>query len=130
MAQTDTNSGRAPARKNIFHTLEIDLRLLGMIGAFIAACLVFNVLTDGRFLTPRNIFNLTIQTVSVAIMATGMVFIIVTRHIDLSVGALLATCSAVMAMTQTDWLPNAMGLEFGHPLIPWIAIGVGPLQSN
>ena len=129
MAQTDTNSGRAPARKNIFHTLEIDLRLLGMIGAFIAVCLVFNVLTDGRFLTPRNIFNLTIQTVSVAIMATGMVFIIVTRHIDLSVGALLATCSAVMAMTQTDWLPNALGLEFGHPLIPWIAIGVGLLSG-
>ena len=45
---------------------------------------VFNFVTEGRFLTPRNVFNLTIQTVSVAIMATGMVFIIVTRHIDLS----------------------------------------------
>jgi D-xylose transport system permease protein len=64
---------------------------------------VFNIMTDGRFLTPRNIFNLTIQTVSVAIMATGMVFVIVTRHIDLSVGSLLATCSAVMAMVQTSW---------------------------
>ena len=49
--------------------------------------LVFNILTGGQFLTPRNIFNLTIQTVSVAIMATGMVFVIVTRHIDLSVGS-------------------------------------------
>jgi D-xylose transport system permease protein len=34
-----------------------------MIGAFVL-CLVFNLFTDGRFLTPRNIFNLTIQTVS------------------------------------------------------------------
>jgi D-xylose transport system permease protein len=86
--------------------------------------LVFNVLTDGRFLTPRNIFNLTIQTASVAIMATGMVFVIVTRHIDLSVGAILAACSALMAMTQVRWLPG-MGLEIGHWAIPWITISVG-----
>jgi hypothetical protein len=70
----------------------------------------------GRFLTPRNIFNLTIQTVSVAIMATGMVFVIVTRHIDLSVGSLLATCSAMMAMTQTWSVPNWLGLGLGNPL--------------
>ncbi|WP_111361296.1 sugar ABC transporter permease [Roseinatronobacter thiooxidans] len=106
-------------------TLELDTRLLGMIGAFILVTVVFNVLTDGRFLTPRNIFNLTIQTVSVAIMATGMVFVIVTRHIDLSVGALLATCSAVMAMMQTAWLPQLLGLPLGHPLIPWLAIAAG-----
>ncbi|MCP4819164.1 MAG: sugar ABC transporter permease, partial [Shimia sp.] len=83
------------------------------------------IATGGRFLTPRNIFNLTIQTVSVAIMATGMVFVIVTRHIDLSVGALLATCSAVMAMTQTQFLPNVLGLGFEHWLTPWVTILVG-----
>lgn len=96
-----------------------------MVGAFAILCIGFDLVTGGRFLTPRNIFNLTIQTVSVAIMATGMVFIIVTRHIDLSVGALLATCSAVMAMTQTQYLPNLLGLELGNPLIPWITIIVG-----
>lgn len=111
-------------RKNILKTLEIDTRLLGMVGAFIVVCVMFNMLTDGRFLTPRNIFNLTIQTVSVAIMATGMVFVIVTRHIDLSVGSLLATCSAIMAMTQTSFLP-AMGIDFGNPLIAPVAIVVG-----
>jgi D-xylose transport system permease protein len=31
--------------------LEIDTRLLGMIGAFVVLCLVFNLLTEGRFLT-------------------------------------------------------------------------------
>jgi D-xylose transport system permease protein len=81
-------TGAAPAKKSLLETLEVDTRLLGMIGAFVLLCLVFNLFTDGRFLTPRNIFNLTIQTVSVAIMATGMVFVIVTRHIDLSVGSL------------------------------------------
>lgn len=120
--QTQT-APAAPARG--FKALELDTRLLGMIGAFILICLVFNFMTDGRFLTPRNIFNLTIQTVSVAIMATGMVFVIVTRHIDLSVGSLLATCSAIMAMLQTNWLPDLAGIAIDHPMMPWLALGAG-----
>ena len=123
--KSDLTAHTAPPKRTFFQSLEVDLRLLGMIGAFLAVCVVFNLLTGGRFLTPRNVFNLTIQTVSVAIMATGMVFVIVTRHIDLSVGALLATCTAVMGMAQTQWLPQIMGLELGHPLIPWITIAVG-----
>ncbi len=125
-----TQSTAAPTKRNFFQTLEIDTRLLGMIGAFVLVCLVFNMMTDGRFLTPRNIFNLTIQTVSVAIMATGMVFIIVTRHIDLACGALLATCSALMAMTQTLYLPGWVGLPLGHPAIPYIAIAVGLIAGT
>lgn len=132
MSTSDTTrpaGAKAPARPKLTDSLELDTRLLGMIGAFIVVLVVFNVLTDGRFLTPRNIFNLTIQTVSVAIMATGMVFVIVTRHIDLSVGALLATCSAVMAMMQTAWLPQYLDLPLGHPMIPWLAIGAGVIAG-
>jgi D-xylose transport system permease protein len=117
------------SKRGLLNTLEIDTRLLGMIGAFVLIALIFNVLTEGRFLTPRNIFNLTIQTASVAIMATGMVFVIVTRHIDLSVGAVLACCSAIMAMTQVRWLPG-MGFEIGHWAIPWIAIGAGVIVGG
>lgn len=120
----------AHPRRNIFQILELDTRLLGMIGAFVILCIGFDVLTDGRFLTPRNIFNLTIQTVSVAIMATGMVFIIVTRHIDLSVGALLATCSAIMAMTQTQILPHWLGLGLDHGLTPWLTILIGLIAGT
>ncbi len=112
-------------QKSLLAQLEIDTRLLGMIGAFIVLCLIFNFLTDGRFLTPRNIFNLTIQTVSVAVMATGMVFVIVTRNIDLSVGSLLATCSAMMATVQTLVAPEWLGLELGSPMIAPLAIIVG-----
>ncbi len=128
---TETSSAPAagsapqPAKKNIFQTLELDTRLLGMVGAFIVLSIGFDLITDGRFLTPRNIFNLTIQTVSVAIMATGMVFVIVTRNIDLSVGALLATCSAVMAMTQTWLLPDVLGMGLDNPMTAPITIVVG-----
>tara|TARA_R110002020_G_scaffold96186_7_gene230538 strand:- start:6972 stop:8336 length:1365 start_codon:yes stop_codon:yes gene_type:complete len=130
-AMTETSpAASAPAKpRSVFAALEIDTRLIGMIGAFVVICLIFNFLTDGRFMTPRNIFNLTIQTASVAIMATGMVFVIVTRHIDLSVGSLLATCSAMMAMTQTLVTPEWLGLGLNHPLTMPIAIVVGILTG-
>ncbi|WP_292286185.1 sugar ABC transporter permease [Marivita sp.] len=122
-ASKDADTDLPQARKRgLVASLELDMRLLGMIGAFIVIAVVFNILTGGRFLTPRNVFNLTIQTVSVAIMATGMVFVIVTRHIDLSVGSLLATTSAVMAMLQTEWLLQIFGFSLGHPALPWLAI--------
>ncbi|AXI47979.1 sugar ABC transporter permease [Sulfitobacter sp. SK012] len=135
---SDATQTAPPRSKSFLKSLELDTRLLGMIGAFFVIAAGFHLytgynnagfslgmFTEGTFLTPRNIFNLTIQTASVGIMATGMVFIIVMRHIDLSVGALLATCSAVMAMTQTAFLPDVLGLPLGHPMIPWIAILAG-----
>jgi D-xylose transport system permease protein len=125
MTDTAVSEPKTAASRSVFSALQIDTRLLGMIGAFVVLCLVFNVFTGGNFLTPRNIFNLTIQTVSVAIMATGMVFVIVTRHIDLSVGSLLATVAAVMAMVQTQVLPAVFGLELGHPAIWILAILAG-----
>ncbi|MEP5729408.1 MAG: sugar ABC transporter permease [Sulfitobacter sp.] len=127
MSADTSDSPQSSHKRSVFQTLELDTRLLGMIGAFVLVALVFNILTDGRFLTPRNIFNLTIQTVSVAIMATGMVFVIVTRHIDLSVGAVLAACSALMAMVQVRILPGSLGFEIGHWAIPWITIAIGLL---
>ncbi|MBI1418619.1 MAG: sugar ABC transporter permease [Limimaricola sp.] len=117
------------SRKSLAQQLELDMRLIGMIGAFVLLCLGFHLFTGGNFLTPRNIFNLTIQTVSVAIMATGMVFVIVTRNIDLSVGSLLATCSAVMAMTQTVILPQFMGVPLGSLVIAPVAIVAGLLTG-
>ena len=122
---TDTAGRTAPTRRSVFAQLELDTRLLGMIGAFVVLAIAFSLFTEGRFLTPRNIFNLTIQTVSVAIMATGMVFVIVTRHIDLSVGSLLATCSAIMAMMQTVVMPDWLGLGLGHPATVWVTLLVG-----
>lgn len=114
-------------KRSLLQSLELDTRLLGMIGAFVVICLVFNVITDGRFLTPRNIFNLSIQTVSVAIMATGMVFVIVTRHIDLSVGAVLAICSSVMGVMQVQLLPQFFGI--GHPLVMPLTVVAGLLTG-
>ena len=103
--------------------LGIDVRLLGMIGALIALWVMFDFLTGGRFLTPRNLFNLSVQTASVAVMATGMVFVIVTRHIDLSVGSLLGFVGMVMGTLQLHYLPSLVGP--GHWSIWIITVMVG-----
>ena len=106
--------------KKFIDRLGIDLRLLGMIGALIALWVMFDLITGGRFLTPRNLFNLSVQTASVAVMATGMVFVIVTRHIDLSVGSLLGFIGMTVAALQVHVLPEYVGL--GHPSIWMIAV--------
>lgn len=103
--------------------LEIDLRLLGMIGALLLIWFAFDLVTGGLYLTPRNLFNLSVQTASVAVMATGMVFVIVTRHIDLSVGSLLGLIGMIMGTVQATLLPQYLGL--GHGSIWIIAILVG-----
>ncbi len=110
---------------NLIKTLQIDTRLLGMIGAFIVISLVFHVATGGTFLTPRNLFTLTLQTASVAVMATGMVFVIVTRNIDLSIGSLLGIVGMLMGVIQVQILPDIVG--FGSPSIWIITVTIGIL---
>lgn len=101
---------------------EIDTRLLGMAGALLLIWIGFHLYGAifngfGAFLTPRNLWNLSVQTSSIGIMATGMVLVIITRNIDLSVGAMLGVTAMVMGILQVEILPQYLGL--GHPLI-WI----------
>lgn len=102
---------------------EIDTRLVGMIGALLLIWMGFHFLSGGLFMTPRNLWNLSVQTASISIMATGMVLVIVTRNIDLSVGSLLGIIAMVMGVMQAEYLPGMLG--FGHPLIWAIALAVG-----
>lgn len=109
--------------KRFFRATEIDTRLLGMIGALLIIWVGFEILTGGLFLTPRNLWNLTVQTSSVAVMATGMVLIIVTRNIDLSVGSLLGFCGMIMGVMQAQILPAYLGA--GSPMIWIVTLVVG-----
>ena len=108
-----------------FKATELDTRMLGMLGAMLVIWLVFNILSGGLFLTPRNLWNLSVQTASVAVMATGMVLIIVTRHIDLSVGSILGFVGMMMAVTQVELLPHVLG--FNNPMTWFIALAIGIL---
>lgn len=113
---------------------ELDPRLLGMVGALGLIWLGFHlygyfVLNNAAFLTPRNLWNLSVQTASIGIMATGMVLVIITRNIDLSVGSIVGVVGMYAGLLQAEWLPPLLGL--GNPSI-WIiavvfAIALGAL---
>jgi D-xylose transport system permease protein len=102
---------------------EIDTRLVGMLVALALIWVSFHIMSGGTFLTPRNLWILSVQTASVAIMATGMVLVIVSRNIDLSVGSLVGVLGMAMALIQAEILPGWIG--FDHPLTWVIALAAG-----
>jgi D-xylose transport system permease protein len=103
--------------------LEVDPRLVGMLAALAVIWVGFDLLSGGAFLTPRNLWNLSVQTASIGTMACGMVLVIVTRNIDLSVGAILGFVGMVVGVVQARLLPELLGLE--HPATAFIAVAIG-----
>ncbi|MGB9374268.1 MAG: sugar ABC transporter permease [Jiangellales bacterium] len=107
----------------VMRSMELDPRLFGMIVALGIIWVGFNIGSGGTFLSARNLWNLSVQTAPVGIMATGMVLVIVTRNIDLSVGSMLAVLGMAMAILQVEWIPNWLGLN--HPATWVIALAAG-----
>lgn len=122
-------SAPAPQRRSfgaLIRSAEVDTRLLGMVAALIISWIVFDIGTGGQFLSPRNLWNLSVQTSAVAIMATGMVLIIVSRNIDLSVGSIVGVTGMFMALLQQEWLPRDWGFGYGTWWI-WIVTVIAGL---
>jgi D-xylose transport system permease protein len=90
---------------NSVRRAQVDWRMVLMSGVLVLIALVFNVLSDGIFLSPENLYNLAQQTAVVGILATVMVLIIVARHIDLSVGSVMGFVGVLIAflMYTLDW---------------------------
>jgi len=83
---------------------------------FVLVILTFCILSPG-FRTMSNVRNILVQSSSVAIVATGMTFVLLTAGIDLSVGAIMFVSAAVAGrLVLGGWIP---GLE----VIPvWLAV--------
>ncbi len=107
-----------------FKATELDTRMLGMVGALLLIWILFDIFSGGLFLTPRNLWNLSVQTASIAVMATGMVLIIVTRNIDLSVGSVLGFVGMIMGVTQAEIIPSIIGFDNPFTWILTLAVGV------
>jgi D-xylose transport system permease protein len=129
-------SGMRSVRSSV-SSLEVDFRLLGLVVALAVIWVTFNFLSDGRFLTPRFLWNLSVQSAAVAVMTTGMVLIIVSRNIDLSIGSVIGFVAMIMALLQVQWLPDILGTGLFQPgtwvivVIVGIALGafIGGLQG-
>ncbi|HAF63125.1 MAG TPA: hypothetical protein DCK95_12500 [Anaerolineaceae bacterium] len=89
--------------KNVKQTIQQNIRDYGMFIALFAIMIFFTIMTDGIFISPRNISNLINQTGYIAVLAVGMTLVIVIRHIDLSVGFLAGFLGAVSAIAMVSW---------------------------
>ena len=78
----------------------IDWRLVMMSTVLVAIALTFNVLSDGVFFSPENLYNIAQQTAVVGIVSTVVVLVIVARHIDLSVGSVMGFVGILIATLQ------------------------------
>ncbi|MBP0616561.1 multiple monosaccharide ABC transporter permease [Jiella mangrovi] len=82
------------------------MREYGILLALIAIMAFFQIVTDGILLKPINLTNLILQNSYVIIMALGMLLVIVSGHIDLSVGSVLGFVGALAAVMIVQWDMN------------------------
>jgi D-xylose transport system permease protein len=129
-AEAADGRGQAGLKEILLGSIKHNSKQYTMFLALIAIWVTFTFLTENVFLTPRNLSNLFVQTVTTAILAIGMVLIIVTGHIDLSVGSVLGFTGAVcaMLMIKLEWgvLPSVavtmlVGLAVGAWHGFWVA---------
>lgn len=102
------------------------LRAYVMIAILALIWLLFHWLTGSTFLTPRNLSNLMTQMSVTGILAVGMLMLIVSGNIDLSVGSVLGLAGGVAAwaLMAGYGLPVAMLMAIG------ICVGVGLFQGT
>ncbi|RLQ96627.1 sugar ABC transporter permease [Falsibacillus albus] len=102
----DSNVVVKEKKVNLF---KLDMRAYSMIGALLVIWILFTILND-TFLTPRNLSNLFLQMSVTSILSIGMVLVIVSGQIDLSVGSLVGLTGGVGAILNVwfGWSPVAV----------------------
>ncbi|MGI5366761.1 sugar ABC transporter permease [Streptomyces sp. A244] len=83
-----------------------------VIAGLIVIWIVFQGLDD-KFLSPRNLSNLSVDIVGTGLVAVGIVFVLLIREIDLSVGSVSGLAGAAFAV-----------LNVNHGVPEWLAVVV------
>jgi len=125
--QTQAQPPERASIRALFAQTEIDLRLFGMLVALVVILVTFHIASGGKLIQPTNMVTMSVQAAGIAIIATGMVLIIVSRNIDLSVGSLVGLISMSYALWMTDWFPRIFGIGADVPF-QWVlalAMGIG-----
>ena len=113
------NGMRGVTMINEKKALSFDLRKYMMVIALVGIWAIFGAISGGTYLLPRNMSNLFRQSVFTAILAIGMLNVIVLGQIDLSVGSIAGLCGGILAIMNV-W----KGLS---PFLS-IAIALGPVS--
>jgi D-xylose transport system permease protein len=103
---------------------EVDLRQFGMVVALVAIWAGLGIVKP-EILAPVNFITFSVQAAGIGVLATGMVLVIVSRNIDLSVGSVVGVIGMAYAVLMADIFPTTIGLDF--PFIWVIALAIGIL---
>jgi putative multiple sugar transport system permease protein len=114
---------------NFFSTarklLQQNIREYGMYIALFVIMIYFTIMTEGTFISSRNIVNLVNQTGYIAVLAVGMTLVIIIRHIDLSVGFLAGFLGAIAAIAMADPKIVAAGMNLPMYVVVPMTLGLG-----
>ncbi|WP_277977841.1 xylose ABC transporter permease XylH [Pantoea endophytica] len=99
-----------------------NLQVLVMLGAIVLIALFFTWTTDGAWLSARNVSNLLRQTAITGILAVGMVFVIISAEIDLSVGSMMGLLGGAAAIFDV-WLGWPLPLTIVVTLVMGLLLG-------
>ncbi len=125
-----TRSPDASDRSGRPNFLRANMREYGILIALVVIMAFFQFATGGILLRPVNLTNLILQNSYIVIMAVGMLLVIVSGHIDLSVGSVLGFVGALAAVMIVQWNMNfvlaailclAVGAAIGAAQGYWIA---------
>ncbi|HHZ8699013.1 TPA: xylose ABC transporter permease XylH [Klebsiella quasipneumoniae] len=100
----------------------LNLQVFVMIAAIVVIMLFFTWVTDGAYLSARNISNLLRQTAITGILAVGMVFVIISAEIDLSVGSMMGLLGGAAAIFDV-WLGWPLPLTILVTLMMGLLLG-------
>ena len=98
-----TQAESSEGKKTRWRLSARSVRAYSMVVALVALWIILTVLTDGVFLAPRNLSNLIRQTAVTGILSVGMVMVIITGQIDLSVGSMVGFAGMAAVLVLTAW---------------------------
>lgn len=119
----------------LIQLLRLNIQTYTILLALIGIWIIFFIATDGTYLAAQNVSNLFRQMSVTAFLAAGMVLIIVTGNIDLSVGKLAGFVSVIAAYLQANiwfkYLPEQPVLSAILTVVISLAAGAffGALQG-
>ncbi|MFD7968850.1 multiple monosaccharide ABC transporter permease [Streptomyces clavifer] len=100
-----------------------NMRQYGMLMALGLIVALFAVWSGGDLLLPRNVSNLVLQNSYILILAIGMMLVIISGHIDLSVGSLTAFIGAMSAVLMVEH-------DLAWPLAVVLCLAIGAVAGS
>jgi putative multiple sugar transport system permease protein len=85
-----------------------NMKQYGMFVALFVIIIFFQIMTKGVLLQPQNVTNLILQNSYVLVLAIGMMFVIITGYVDLSVGSIVAIVGAIAGYMTVQWKVGAI----------------------